>query len=138
RRACVTNRQVQRERAAHTRGAAQLDLTTKQTCQLSTDRQSQTRAAVLAARARVGLLERLEHDALLLRRNADAGIGYLERDDATTQAEHRVRRRPPASGRRHVETHTALRREFERVRQQVLQHLLKTLDIRHETSTEPG
>ena len=83
RRARVTERQVQRERAAHAWRAAQLDLAAKQIRQLAADRQPQTRAAVLAARAGIGLLERLEHDPLLLGRNADAGIRHLERDDAT-------------------------------------------------------
>ena len=39
-------------------------------------------AAVLAAGAGVRLLECLEDDLLLLRRDADAGIGDLEGDDA--------------------------------------------------------
>ena len=51
--------------------------------QLAADRQAQAGAAVLAAGARVGLLERLEDDLLLLGRDADAGVGHLERDDAS-------------------------------------------------------
>ena len=40
----------------------------------------ETGAAVLAAGAGVGLLEGLEDDLLLLGRDADAGVGDLERD----------------------------------------------------------
>ena len=39
-------------------------------------------AAVLAAGAGVGLLERLEDQPLLLRRDADAGVGDLDGDGA--------------------------------------------------------
>ena len=67
-------RQVQRERAALARRADQPDLAAQQARQLAADRQAEARAAVLAAGAAVGLLERLEDDLLLVRRDADAGI----------------------------------------------------------------
>ena len=63
--------------------AAQLDLAAEQAGQLAADRQTEAGAAVLAAGAGVGLLEGLEDDALLLGRDADAGVGHLERDDAS-------------------------------------------------------
>ncbi len=77
-RAGIPQRQVQRERAADARRAAQMNLPAEQIRQFAADRQTEAGAAVLAARARIGLLERLEDDALLLRRNADAGVGDFE------------------------------------------------------------
>ena len=61
--------------------AAQLNFAAQQTGQFAADGQAQTGAAVFAAGAGVCLLERLEDDALLLRRNADARIGDFEGDD---------------------------------------------------------
>ncbi len=61
--------------------AGQADLTAEQLRQLAADREAEAGAAVLARRAGVGLLERLEDDALLLRRDADAGIADRELDD---------------------------------------------------------
>ena len=49
-------------------------LAAEQPRQLPADRQAQAGAAVLAAGAAVGLLERLEDDLLLVGRDADAGI----------------------------------------------------------------
>ena len=54
------------------------DLSAQQVRQLAADGQPQARAAVLARRAGVGLLERLEDDPLLLRGDADAGVGNGE------------------------------------------------------------
>ena len=57
------------------------DLAAEQRRQLAADGQAEAGAAVLAARAGVGLLEGLEDEPLLLRRDADAGVGDLDRDD---------------------------------------------------------
>ena len=54
--------------------AGQPDFAAEQARDFAADRQAQARAAVLAAGATVGLLERFEDDLLLLRRNADAGV----------------------------------------------------------------
>ena len=54
--------------------ADQPDLAAEQPGDFAADRQAQARAAVLAAGAAVGLLERLEDDLLLVRGNADAGV----------------------------------------------------------------
>ena len=62
--------------------AAQLNLAAEQAGQLAADGEAEAGAAVLAAGAGVGLLERLEDDALLLGRDADAGVRHLEGDDA--------------------------------------------------------
>src|SRR5689334_4728478 len=58
-------RQVEGERAALPCRALQLDLAAQQQRQLAADRKTQPGAAVLAAGAAVGLLERLEDDVLL-------------------------------------------------------------------------
>ena len=76
-------RQVEGEGAALAGRAAQLDFAAEQAGQFAADGQAQAGAAVLAAGAGVGLLEGLEDDALLFRRDADAGVGDLEGDDGT-------------------------------------------------------
>src|SRR5262249_47942616 len=86
-------------------------------------------AAILAAGRGVGLLERLEDDLLLLERDADAGVGDLERNYGLRLVEDRVIRAPAALRERDVEADAALRRGLERVRQQVLQHLLQTFGV---------
>ena len=86
----------------------------------------------------IGLLERLEDDLLLLRRNADAGIGDLERDDGRRLTEDRVIRAPAADRRRDVQPHAALLGELERVRQQVLEHLLQRLESVVDAAPEIG
>ena len=60
--------------------AREADLAAQQRRQLAADRQAEAGAAVLAAGARVGLLERLEDQLLLLGRDADAGVRDRERD----------------------------------------------------------
>ena len=74
-------RQIQSERAARSNSAAQLDLSAQQAGQFPADRQTESRAAILSAGACVGLLERFKNDALLFRRNPDAGVGHLKRND---------------------------------------------------------
>ena len=54
---------------------------TEQAGDLARDREAEAGAAVLAARRAVRLLERLEDQALLVLRDADAGIRDRERDD---------------------------------------------------------
>ena len=61
--------------------------------------------------------------------NADAGVGHLEGDDGGRVVEDRVLGAPAADGGRHVQPHAALGGELERVRQQVLQHLLQPLGV---------
>ena len=94
RRAGVGQRQVQRERAALARRAHQPDLAAEQRRQLAADGEAETGAAVLAAGAGVGLLERLEDQPLLLRRDADAGVGDLDGDGALREPQNRMIRRP--------------------------------------------
>src|SRR6185437_6778249 len=68
---------VQRESTAFPGGAAQLDFASEQTGEFAADGQSEAGSAVLAAGARVSLLESFENDSLLFARNTDAGIGDL-------------------------------------------------------------
>ena len=71
----VDLRQIERERAALARaGSTRRISPPSKPRQLAADGQAQAGAAVLAAGAAVGLLERLEDDLLLVRRNADAGV----------------------------------------------------------------
>ena len=63
RRAGIFQRQIQREGAALAGRTAQLDLAAEQIRQLTADGKAEAGAAILAAGARVGLLECLEDDA---------------------------------------------------------------------------
>ena len=116
--------------------AVQLDFAAEQLRQLAADREAEAGAAVLAAGAGVGLLERLEDDLLLLQRNADAGVGHLERDDRRRLAEHRMLGAPAADHGRHLEPDAALLGELEGVGQQVLEHLLQTLGVGVDAAAE--
>src|SRR5205823_6355522 len=107
--------------------AAQLDLAAEQTRQLAADRETKTRAAEPAVGAGIGLLKSLEDDLLLLRRNADTGIGNLEGHGCRRILQYRVLRAPAADGRMDAQLDPALLGEFERVRQQVLENLLQSL-----------
>ena len=70
--------------------AAQLDFAAQQVGQFAADRQAQAGAAVLAAGAGIGLLEGLEDDSLLFRRDADAGVGHLERHHRSRASQDRM------------------------------------------------
>ena len=98
-------RQVQRERAALARSAAQLDFAAQQAGQFAADRQTQSGSAVLAAGAGVCLLERLEDDSLFFDGNADAGVGNLEGHHRGGLAENRMVLAPAALGHRHGQAH---------------------------------
>src|SRR5205823_11661011 len=74
----IIARQIKRERAADARRADESDFAAEQTRELAADRETKSRTAVFAARAAVGLLERLEDDLLLVGRDADAGIHHRE------------------------------------------------------------
>ncbi len=95
-------------------------------------------AAIFAAGRGVGLLERLEDDLLLFQRNADTGIGHLERHHRRRLAEHRMLGAPAAESRRDIEADAALGGEFECVRQQVLEHLLQPLGVGGDAAAEIG
>ncbi len=77
-----------------------MDLAAQQVGQFAADRQPQAGAAVFAAGAGIGLLERLEDDSLLVQRNADAGIGDLERNHRCRAAQDRMVFAPTGRWRR--------------------------------------
>ena len=126
----VRLRQVQREHAALAGNAFQADLAAQQARDLAADGKAQSGAAVLAAGGSVGLLERLEDDLLLLRWNADAGILHRERHHVRGAVQHRMVRRasPPWRGPMRSVTDAVLG-ELERIRKQILQHLLQPLQV---------
>ena len=118
---------IQRERAADTGRAAQMNFAAEQVGQFAADGEAQSRTTVFAAGAGICLLERLEDDLLLLQRNADAGIGHFECDHRRRLVEHRVLRAPAARTDEMLSRTPPCAGELERVRQQVLQHLLQPL-----------
>src|SRR5262249_7270181 len=103
---------------------------------LAADGEPQTCSAVLSTRAGVGLLECFEDDLLLLQRNAYAGIGHLECNYGLGVLEHRVLRAPPALRLQNAQPNASLRRELERIRQQVLEHLLQSLGVGRDAVAE--
>ena len=128
-RAQVGKRQIQGEGAAAAGDAAQADLPAQQVRQLAADGQSETRAAVLAGGARIGLLESLEYDPLLLRGYADAGITDRELDHRGSLPQDRMLGTPADGGDTHVQAHAAALGELERVREQILQYLQQALGV---------
>src|SRR4029078_11875627 len=103
---------------------------------LAADCEAKAGADVFAAGAGVGLLECLENHLLLFGRDADTGIGELEGDHALRLAEDGMARRPACGRGKDLELHAAALGELERVRQQVLEHLLEPLGIRDEGAPE--
>src|SRR5206468_11341279 len=126
----VALRHVEDERAPFAGGALlELELAPEQPRDLAADGQAEAGAAVLAAGAAHGLLEGLEDDLLLLRGNADAGVGHLERDHRPRPVEDRLVG-APASGRgSDAQGRRALLRELEGVGEEVLQDLLQALGV---------
>ena len=137
-RARVHGRQEEREGRADARGRAQRELAAEQGRELARDGEAEARAAVLAAGRGVGLLEGLEHDLLLLDRDADAGVGDLEGHDRARLVERRVVRPPAGEGRSDAQAHAALGGELHGVRQQVLQDLQQALGVRDDRAGEVG
>ena len=136
RRPGIFQRQIQREGRALARRRAQMDFTAEQARELAADGETKPGAAIFAAGAGVGLLERFEDQLLLLLGNADAGVGHFERDHRGGVIEQWMFRAPAAERRRHGHAHAALGGELERVGQQVLQHLLQAFGIRHHAAAE--
>ena len=106
-----------------------MNFAAEQACQFAADGETETGAAIFPAGRGVGLLECLEDDLLLFRRNTDAGVGDLERHDGRRLAEHRMLRAPAAERHGDVEANAALRSELECVRQQILEHLLQPFGV---------
>ncbi len=83
--------------------------------EIARDRESEARAAVLAVGGAVSLTEGLEDGLVLLGRNADARVLHLEGD--------------PRAHAAHTQSDPAALGELERVREQVLHHLLQAHGI---------
>ncbi len=115
-----------------------MDFAAEQACKFAADGKAEARAAIFPAGAGVGLLERLEDQLLLLQRNSDAGVGDFEGDDRRGMIQDRVIRAPASYGSRNIQPYAAFRRELERVRQQILQHLLQALGVRHHAPGQIG
>src|SRR6202034_1308573 len=134
----IGERQIQRKGAARARRAAQLNFPAEQVREFAADRQPEAGAAVLAAGGRVGLLKSLEYDALLFRRNADAGIRDLEGHHRGRMLQDRMIRIPTAGDRRDAELHAAFGGELERVGQEILEYLLQALRVRDDAALQIG
>ena len=125
----IVQRQVQREHAALAVHAGQFDLAPQQHRQFAADGQAQAGAPVLACGAGVGLLEGLEDQPLLVGRHANAGVFHREGHHLLRLGQHRVVNGPALLGHLDTDVHVALRGEFHRVGQQVLQDLLQALRV---------
>src|SRR5207249_8511308 len=104
--------------------------------ELAADRQAEPGAAILAARARIGLLKRLEDDPLFFQRNANTRVAHLEGNDRSGRLQNRVFRAPAAPSDGYIEPDTAVFGELEGVRKQVLEHLLQALDVSNEAAAK--
>ncbi len=126
----IFDRQIKREGRPLTRRAVQVNFAAEQARQFAADGKAEAGTAIFAAGRGVRLLEGFENDLLFLQRNANAGVGDFESHHRRCLVENRMVRAPTAEHSIDVEPDAALRRKFERVRQQVLEHLLQALCIR--------
>src|SRR5208283_3879217 len=111
------------------RRAAEPNLTAEQAREFAADGESETGAAVLAAHAAVGLLERLENDLLLVGRNTDSGIADRERQHARRPIQVVIVRAPSAVNRLEAQRHLPALGELECVGEQIFDDLLQPLRI---------
>src|SRR5688572_3209193 len=138
RRRRVTHRDEQRERAAFSGLALDADLAAEELRNLAADREAESRTSKLATRGTVGLLERLEDELLLVARDADSGVGHLERQDHRRGVQGAAREAAVLICLAHRQPHAALVGELEGVRQQVLEHLLQPLAVRIQRRRDIG
>src|SRR5690606_21024680 len=78
---CRRGRQVEGEGASPARFALELQFPAQEVGEFPADRQAEAGSAVLAHRAAVDLLERLEDEAALVLGNTDAGVLHGEGHD---------------------------------------------------------
>src|SRR3989442_14109421 len=116
--------------------ACEPDFAAEQGGELAADRKTQAGAAVLSARAGVSLLEGFEDQSLFFRRDANACVRHFDRHGSWHEPKDGVLSGPPARDVLHPHLDLALRRELERIRQQVLEDLLKPLGIARERPRE--
>src|SRR5207249_6835807 len=109
--------------------ARDADLPAEEPRELARDREPEPRAAVLAARGAVGLLEGLEDQALLVRRDADAGVHDCQGHDLPGMLEDRMARGPAARCLGDAQRYAAAARELEGVGEQVGDDLLQPLAV---------
>ena len=138
RRPGVFQRQIEHEGAAFAGRALKMDFAAEQARKLAADGEAQAGAAIFSAGAGIRLLKRLEDQLLLFQGNADAGIGNLKGDNGRRVVEDGMFGAPAAHGRRNAEAHAALGGKLERVRQQILQHLLQALGVGDDTASQIG
>ena len=121
--------EVQDERAAASDLARDPNLAAEQLGNFAADREPQARPPVLAAGGAVGLLERLEDDAVLLGGDADPAVGDAERDHVGGTAQRLMIGAPAVGGDINRQVDRAPIGEFQRIRQKIFQHLLQPLGI---------
>src|SRR5690349_7039771 len=113
-----------------------MNFATEQRRQFTADRESEAGAAVFTASRRVCLLEGLENDLLFLERNTNTGVSDFKRHHGRRLAQNRVIRTPATRRQLDVEADAALRREFKRIRQEILKHLLQAFAVRRDAAPE--
>src|SRR5690606_33834698 len=116
------------ESAAAPRRTLQFNRSAQQLSETAADGKPETSAAVFAAGGTHGLLEGFKDDELFLNRNADTGVADGKANHHLTLVEVGIRL-PPACGPEKLETYTAFLREFECIRQQILQNLVESLNV---------
>jgi hypothetical protein len=122
-------RQVKGEGAADAFLTLDVEFAVQQPRDFTADGQSQPGAAVAPGGAGVGLLERLENELALFRRDADAGVADTEGHHQRRMREARIVWIPAAARDPRRQRDATPAAEFERVRQQVGQHLFHALAI---------
>src|SRR5262249_45272452 len=128
----------EREGAPLAGDARQADLAAQEPRDLAADCEAEPRAAVLAGRRAVGLLESLEDDLLLFRRDPDPGVGDRDREHRARRVQRLDRRAPSATGRLDAKGDRALLGELEGVGEEVLDDLLEAGRIREERAGDVG
>ena len=93
--------------------ANQLDFAAEKHRQFAADGKTQARAAVFAGGSGVRLLESLEDQSLLLRSDADAGVGYGEGHHLLSHTQHRVIEAPALCRETDANFHLAVRSELD-------------------------
>src|SRR5690606_31639682 len=96
--------------------ACEFKATAQQTCELSRDRQAQSGPAVAPAVSTVDLIERIENAVQLLLLNTYTCVGYRKGDGI-------------GIGGPNAQRYAAALGEFDRVRKQIAQDLLKTMTV---------
>ena len=117
----------------------EVDFAAEQRRQLAADRKAKAGAAVFAAGAGVGLLERLEDQLLLFERECRCRCPTTSKAiTAGACVQHRMFGAPAADSGRYAQAHATFGGELEGVGQQVLQDLLQALGVGDDAAREIG